>query len=124
MATKAELEAELAVLRAQLAEEDPVPPSDQDKSAPDGENSTANTGPDEASTGTESQGTTSQGETSQDADHPILDRLLSGQTPHAEDIKAILEQLSQELGDLPKEKPVLTALAAFALGVLVGRMTK
>jgi hypothetical protein len=109
MATKAVLEAELIQLRAQLA--------DQKRSA--------------ASTDTEVNSrseviaeTPESTEAPHDEAQEVLNRLVAENSLGSGDIQAVMEKLSDELGDFPHKKPLLTALAAFALGVVVGRMTK
>lgn len=102
MATKAELERELADLRRQINER---PETDEteggDAATPQGEEDKA------ASTG-----------------HPTIDHLLKGQGIAADEIQQLLDQLNEELGQLPQEKPLLTALGAFGLGFVLGRMSR
>lgn len=95
MATKAQLEAELAELKAKAAEETPTPP-EQPNQDPDE--------PDEA--------------------RSALDEMLSAHGLDAKEIEALWTQFSTELGDLPQQKPLLTAIAAFGLGFVLGRMSK
>ena len=40
------------------------------------------------------------------------------------DAKALFEQFTKELGDLPRTKPLLTVVAAFGLGFVLGRASK
>ena len=100
MATKAELEAELAALRAELA--------DRSKTASD------------AGAGDAEPASSSSG----DRDPSALDRLLAEHGIEDIDTAKLLEQLSDELGGLPQNKPILTALAAFVLGFAFGRLSK
>lgn len=65
----------------------------------------------------------SEGKTGDESETPV-DRFLADRGLSVEDFEGLLEQLSEELGKLPQNKPVLTALGAFALGFLAGRMTK
>lgn len=88
MATKAELEAELAELRKQIAQRD-APDEGAENSAP-----------------------------------TMLSDYMSSHGFDAKDIAELWEQLSKELGHLPQNKPLLTALGVFALGVMLGRMSK
>ena len=95
MATKAELEAELAALRAKLAESKPTT---------DAPNDDADNGPDEKTETTAS--------------------ILKEHDVHPEDLEELWTQFVAELDGLPQRKPLLTAAAAFALGFLLGRATK
>jgi hypothetical protein len=52
------------------------------------------------------------------------DDLLAAHGLSGEDTSKLLEQLTKELGDLPHNKPMLTAAAAFGLGFVLGRMSK
>lgn len=40
------------------------------------------------------------------------------------DPAGLLDQLTKELGDVPRNKPLLSAAAAFGLGFVLGRMSK
>ena len=93
MATKAELEAELELMKAQLSQRDE--PLRNDKP--------------------ERKGTEGN-----QSDSKVSDAIDFG----SEEIEKMLSQLSDELGDFPQNKPLLTALGAFALGFAFGRMTK
>lgn len=103
MATKAELTAELADLRAQMAARDKTGADDTGQPAP---GATPDAGPDEAPS------------TGDWAD------MLKSQGLDPTDAQALLAQLSDELGELPQNKPLLTAIAAFGLGFALGRMSK
>ncbi|PRY26156.1 hypothetical protein CLV78_101250 [Aliiruegeria haliotis] len=100
MATKAELEEELKRLREELAAR-PDPDTDTDAEADDGGSRKGDAGKESA-----------------------IDGFLSEHGLAVGDFERLLEQLSEELGALPQNKPVLTALGAFALGFLAGRMSK
>lgn len=50
--------------------------------------------------------------------------LLGGKGLDGTDTAELLEKLTSELGDLPQNKPLLTAAAAFGLGFVLGRMSK
>jgi len=99
MATKAELQAELEQLRAQMT---------QRRESDDGESSAE---ADEAGT---NDAQPQDGWAS----------LLKSQGLDATDTEALLEQLSEELGDLPHNKPLITSIAAFGVGFVLGRMSK
>lgn len=101
MATKAELEAELAELRQQMDEVPDAREADADKGQ-------------EAQTDPESNG----------SGHPALDRILRDHGISPEEIRGLMDQFNEELGHLPQNKPLLTALGAFALGFVLGRMSK
>ncbi|MFD3191442.1 hypothetical protein ACFMPD_14350 [Sedimentitalea sp. HM32M-2] len=99
MATKAELEAELADLRAEL-----------ERSRERLEETAA----DAAAAATS---------VVQEAPAALVD-LLRAQGVGADEIAALWQRLSDELGGLPQNKPLLTAIGAFGLGFLLGRMSK
>ncbi|WP_425046405.1 hypothetical protein [Primorskyibacter sp. S87] len=101
MATKAQLEAELAALKAQLA------------SRP--ESSTA----DPASVSEES----ASAGTAEEAKDRFTE-LLREQGIDPTEIETLWSSLSHELEDLTRDKPLVTAIAAFALGFALGRITK
>ncbi len=101
MTTKAELEAELAELRQQLDEALAPDEADADAEA-------------EEQPGDETVGT----------GHPALDQILREHGLSADEIRGMMDQFNEELGDLPQNKPLLTALGAFALGFVLGRMSK
>lgn len=101
MTTKAELEAELAELRQQMDE------------VPDASEAEADTRQ-EAQPEVDTNGT----------GHPALDGILHDHGISSDEIRSLMDQFSEELGHLPQNKPLLTALGAFALGVVVGRMSK
>ncbi len=88
MATKAELEAELAELRKQVSE-----------------------------------GAAEAGEAVSHAPAALVE-MLKGHGVDTDDIPALWENLSAELTKLPQNKPMMTAIAAFGLGFLLGRMSK
>ncbi|SLN41930.1 hypothetical protein TRL7639_02150 [Falsiruegeria litorea R37] len=98
MATKAQLEAELAVLKSQLAATDakPVPKPDPEPDA----------------------------EPEQPHEQSAFANLLKEHGVDSQDIDALWTQFSSELSDLPEKKPLLTAVAAFGLGFALGRMSK
>ena len=99
MATKAELAAELDVLRAKLAARDAPDAPDTDQPAP---------------------------EKTSDPDPQTGDwaEMLWAQGLDPTDTQALLSQLSDELGTLPSNKPLITAIAAFGVGFVLGRMSK
>ena len=98
MTTKAELEAELAALKAELkrrdAEADTAASSATPEDATDGE----------------------KGKTAADwlADHGVA----------PEDAEAALRHLGDELAELHERSPILTTIAVFGAGVLLGRMLR
>lgn len=94
MATKAELEDELAALRSEL------------------EKARAESRP--ASESTDAAETQSG----------ALKRILADHGVEADTIEGLAETLVDELKVLQKEKPLTLALAAFALGLVVGRASK
>ncbi len=98
MATKAELEKELAALKQELAKS-------RDTS--------------------EAKGTsaTKKDDTSDDNANG-LKKLLADHGVDADNIESLSETLLDELKSLQKEKPLTLALAAFALGLVVGRASK
>lgn len=94
MATKAQLEAELAALKSQLAKAEPTPEPEPV------------TEPEQA-----------DGQSSFSA-------LLREHGVSTEDIDALWKQFSAELSDMPEKKPLVTAVAAFGLGFALGRLSK
>jgi len=95
MATKAQLEAELANLKAQMAQTRPEP---EPRSEPE-----------------EPPVTDAQG---------AFSALLEDHGIDTSDIDALWRQFSDELKDLPEQKPLVTAVAAFGLGFALGRLSK
>lgn len=97
MATKAELEAELRALKASLASQEKTPgraPEPEPTPAP------------EASA------------------RASLEEMLGAHGIAPEDITTLWDQFTEEFGDLPHQKPLLTAIAAFGLGFVLGRMSR
>lgn len=101
MATKAELEAELAILKQKLA----------DRPALEDRKRTTNSG--------DTGGSQDRG--SRDALLPDLEKILSDHGYDAPDIEALWDQLSKEVKDLTDNKPLMTVVVAFVLGYLLGR---
>lgn len=97
MATKAQLQIELAELRQQMAsrQKGPDPAVTPDKK------STANIDP-----------------------RAQFAELLTSHGIDADEIERLWKQFSQELGDLSREKPLLTAAGSFGIGFVLGRMSK
>lgn len=50
--------------------------------------------------------------------------MLGGHGIDNEQIEQLWAQFSEEIGHLPENKPILTAIAAFGLGLIIGRMSK
>lgn len=96
MATKAELEAELAALKDKLAET----VAEQKPAAPE----------------------TSQPPLSFDAD-TLKSKLIEAGLD-TDDIEAVWDQLSAEVGTLQQKNPMLTLVGVFALGFMLGRLSK
>ena len=112
MATKAELQAELDSLRAKMAELD-----DLDR--------TADASQKEEPEQEQSQPEPTHGSKSGLSDAASeLERILAPHGVSSSDIEALAKQLWEELDNLPQNKPLVTAIGAFALGFLIGRMTK
>ena len=90
MATKAQLEAEVAELKRQLAEQQ----TQREEAKPEASNSEDDAG-----------------------GAGILEELgIKG-----DDMQALWEQFSEELGGFPERKPLLTMIGVFAAGFLLGR---
>ena len=99
MATKAELETELAALRSIIAEQSKALEDDArhiPEEAPEPEVSAKS----------------------------ALEDVLTEHGIETDELGALWTQLSEELEGLTKNKPLVTALAAFALGFVLGRATK
>jgi hypothetical protein len=104
MTTKAVADAELAALKAAMS--DSAAAATGPEAAPrDGAANAANG--------------SSEGQDAQSLQALLAEHGLTG-----DDMRTLLDQLSHELGDLPRNKPVLTALGAFALGFAAGRLSK
>ena len=116
MATRAEMQAELEALRAKMAEMD-----EQEVTKADPSIQLADVPAEDMSTDHPSDAAAPQ--SASDLTSHLTD-LLSGFDVSAEDIEDLAQQLWKELDSFPQRKPIVTAVAAFALGVLVGRMTK
>ncbi|MBL4556747.1 MAG: hypothetical protein JKP98_04835 [Rhodobacteraceae bacterium] len=100
MTTKAVADAELAALKAAMS--DSAAAATGPEAAPrDGAANAANG--------------SSEGQDAQSLQALLAEHGLTG-----DDMRTLLDQLSHELGDLPRNKPVLTALGAFALGFAPG----
>jgi len=111
MATKAELTAELKLLKEKMAQADAAP---EDRSVP-------------AQSGIESRAGSGAGSETAAPDTDGSGLFASVLKQHgiaADDIDELWKQFSSELGDLAEKKPLVTAIAAFALGFVVGRMSK
>ncbi len=106
MATKADLEAELAMLRSKMAESNAAEATD---------------GPVETPETAEPDDTRAGGFADAKAE---LERLLAPHGVSVSDVEGLADQLWEELESLPQNKPLLTAIGAFALGFVLGRMTK
>ena len=98
MTTKAELEAELAALKKELRERD------------------ARAERDTSSSGHENATSSGKGKAFSDwmADHGVA----------PEDAEAALRHLGDELAELHEKSPILTTVAIFGAGVLLGRMLR
>ena len=103
MATKAQLLAELDLLKQQMASRDDISESQSG----------------------ERNKTAEQAADSEDSDpKSYLSKLLEEQGIDKDEIDALWSQLTGELGDLTREKPLLTTAAAFGVGFVLGRMSK
>ena len=108
MATKAQLLAELDLLKQQMASRDDI-----SESQSDARNKTAE------------QAADSENTVSEDSDpKSYLSKLLEEQGIDKDEIDALWSQLTGELGDLTREKPLLTTAAAFGVGFVLGRISK
>lgn len=97
MATKAELEAELAKLQSELSDLKAAP-----RATPDSDEAPAESDAPEAAA-------------PEDHKDDMIGALKDG------DIEGIVKSLMDELEDLPSRKPLLTALGAFIVGYMIGR---
>jgi ElaB/YqjD/DUF883 family membrane-anchored ribosome-binding protein len=102
MATKAQLEAELAALRAKLAESQAAK---------------ATASQDAARKAADKQG-------SAPADADTVTSILEDHDIRPEELEDVWHQFVAELEEFPQRKPLLTAAAAFALGFILGRATR
>ena len=111
MATKAELLAELEMLRAKMAENEA---SDETDAEP----------PDDTEPETEQDDADTADATTRDQAASQLERVLAPYGVSAAEIETLAEQLWSELESLPQKKPLVMTISAFALGFILGRMTK
>ena len=105
MATKAELETELAALRAEVEtlakDRSSAPRSESERDV--GDDHEGGTPPDHVA---------------------ALHKLLRECGIDHDEIESLWKQFSSELEDLQQHKPVFLALGAFALGFVLGRSSK
>lgn len=99
MATKAELEAELAKLRSEMSALKAAPKAEA--AAPVADQGGVEAGEDASPPDEESAG--------------VVEALRGG------DLESVVQALMDELEDLPSRKPIMTALGAFVIGYLIGR---
>ncbi len=99
MATKAELEVELAALRRELKQRD-----DEDKSP--------------------SSDVVAAKPADQSPDANGIQQLLDEHGINAETVDAFKDNLLEELTELQKDKPLVILVAALALGIVIGRAFK
>ena len=104
MATKAELEAELALLKKEIAARDELRRPSK-KPARKSE-------------------TDSDARQVDEVFHPMLDDALKRFGLEKGDLEDLWAKLSEELNHLPHKKPVLTLALVFGLGFVAGRMSK
>jgi ElaB/YqjD/DUF883 family membrane-anchored ribosome-binding protein len=105
MATKAQLMAELELLRQQMADRDKNARSESPNTAIDA------LGDDQT-----------DGQSNDPKAH--LNELLQAQGISKDEIDVLWAQLTDELADLTREKPMLTVATALGLGFVLGRMSK
>lgn len=112
MVTKAELEAELAELKRELAEREAQ------------EASARQDAPQERTEQTETDEKTAAASVDQMRE-ALTEALKShGVDPADLDLDGLWKQLSDEIADLARQRPALTAVTAFALGFILGRVSK
>lgn len=104
MATKAELEAELALLKKEIAERDKLR-GPSNKTARNSE-------------------PVSDARKVDEVFQPMLDDALKRFGLEKGDLEDLWAKLSEELNHLPQKKPVLTLALVFGLGFVAGRMSK
>jgi hypothetical protein len=108
MATKAELEIELASLRKELAERDTLSTKQQESGS---DTSTA--------TGTAPENGQSTVDAIDETNADSLDEVFAALQEG--DLGALARQFEDEIGNLSQNSPVLTTLGAFLLGYLLGK---
>lgn len=115
--TLKELKAEFVHLKRQGTARDAAPEAET------GTETAENTGEKIAEKIAEKIGTTTEADP---ASEPPIDwaRLLAAHGLDSDESASLLEHLTRELGDLPHNKPLFTAAAAFGLGFVLGRMSK
>lgn len=107
MTTKAELEAEVAALRHAIEERDKV----LETNAREDDEKANSPAADDVHEGAQRSSS-------------MIEDALKQYGIEPDDLDAIWEKLSVELNHLPRDKPILTHAVAFALGFILGRMTK
>ncbi len=112
MVTKAELEAELELLRRELAEAREKAPGPR-APAPDA--------PEEAGARDMDEG---DGEEAARTPEQAIAEILKAHGLDAADLDGLAGQLADELGELMGKRPALTAISIFALGFVLGRLSK
>lgn len=114
MVTKAELERELELLRRELAEAREDAPRSR-APAPDAPEEAGATGEDMDGGG---------GEEAERTPEQAIAELLKAHGVDAPDLDGLADQLVSELGELMGKRPALTAISIFALGFVLGRLSK
>jgi hypothetical protein len=107
MTTKAELQAELDLLRAKMAEFDEM----KEAVKADRKEETETEPADRARAAISDAASE-------------LERILAPYGVSVSEIEALAERFWNELDTIPRQKPLLTAIGIFALGFLLGRMTR
>lgn len=111
MPNRTEVAAELARLRAEIERIDDIAGEPDPEPAP-------------APTAQADTDDSPASETDADAVFAELEQLLAPHGVDSAEIAALVEQFRDELEDLPRERPLVALIGAFALGFLVGRLTK
>lgn len=110
MKTKAELEAELEALKAELAHQ----------------KNTRTTGPQDAAGSSEQADSKPEPGPEPGSEKAALADFLKSQGIDTGelDLEKLWRQLSDEMGGFARERPALAAVAVFALGFVLGRISK
>lgn len=131
MATRAEMEAELKSLREKMAELDAIETEEAEaaerarqEAAREAESPAEDTPDQSEDAGEPTADAPNKSSNGFEMARSELDRLLAAHGLSAAEIEGLADQLWSELDTLPQNKPLVTAIGAFALGFMLGRMTK
>ncbi|MEM9497192.1 MAG: hypothetical protein AAGA28_04670 [Pseudomonadota bacterium] len=118
MATRADVQAEFDILRSKMAKRDAPESAGTDPHA-EAAQTRATPGTEADPAAGEADADVTQADVQSE-----LERLLSHLGVSEDELQDLTTQFWQELDTLPHKKPLLTAIGAFGLGFVLGRLTK